>query len=435
MGGKPATNNGDVMPQILVTGTDQRGPLIKRVVRQVIAAFAKPFWKLIPRSLYMDVSSQVLTLALTRKCNIDCVFCAYQYAPKEDKVHMKDDIFQIVLKSIKEAKIRNVMLSPNIGEPTLVPHFFEKLKALRDAGVNFIEMTTNGSLLHRVGIERMLKEGPDQINISWIGFDKELYERDARPGSPKGYEQTRANVLDILRMNQQLGRPKTINIRLRGDFGLDKLLAQPEMAEVRELADELAYMNEVDDWLGVITEKDLPEGYKLQKVKAPLRKRGCMMLYSLTVHPKGDIQVCACRNIFDDPGLHIGDIRSMSLVEAYAAIPKVLDKWEAGEFPESCRKCSMYQDPAYGIMGLMKGVMKTRRSGSQTRCGSESCGSVAQPSSESENQPVAESAAEPAGCGTHGCGSDHHEHHEQHPAGPMLYQIGLLRESNTNNGI
>jgi len=82
------------------------------------------------------------------------------------------------------------------------PNFIEKIKRLRRGGVEYIEMTTNALYLHKIGIDTLLSDGPDVINISFAGFDKDMYERDFRV---KHYERTRDNILGLLRENQKLG--------------------------------------------------------------------------------------------------------------------------------------------------------------------------------------------------------------------------------------
>jgi len=334
------------MPVAIING---RGSFLKGLMRAGLSMALKPLWGMIPRTLY--VGKQQLTIGLTRMCNIDCVFCAYQHARREIKIHMPDQVFERVLNDLTHMKIRNFMVSPNIGEPLLAPGFLGKIKKLRAIGASHIEVTTNGTCLHKIGIEAILKEGPDTINISFIGFDKEMYERDARA---RVYEQTRSNILDLLRMNRAMGGVRTVNLWLRGDMGIERMLEMPEMEEVRKLASQVAVMTEVDDWLGVIREEALPEGYRIQTIKPALTKRPCTLLFDLAIHPNGDMEVCSCRNIFNDPDLYIGNIQTMTIAEAYARIPTILEGWETGLIPESCRKCSMYCDPAISLAGIVR---------------------------------------------------------------------------------
>ncbi len=236
---------------------------------------------------------------------------------------MSDAIFDLALKRIREAQIEQVMLSPNLGEPLLAPQFLEKLKKLRAAGVSKIEVTTNALFLHKIGVRAMLDAGPDKINISFAGFNqsqkgnKFMASRRSSPGIPA---------------------------------------CAPEMEEVAQLANDIEMMTEVDDWLHLITEEILPEGYTLQKESTRINKRPCVLLWDLTVHPDGDIHLCACRNINGDPDLRIGNIKEMTLLEAHAKIEEVLVRWESGNIPLMCKSCSMYGDPAIGLIGRWREI-------------------------------------------------------------------------------
>ena len=106
------------MPAVSITGKKTLGDLVKnRCLRPAAAALVKPLWRWVPRSAYLGKSPMHLGLAITRKCNANCVFCPYQFAHSEDKVHMSDAMFDLALERIREAQVAQVMLSPNLGEP------------------------------------------------------------------------------------------------------------------------------------------------------------------------------------------------------------------------------------------------------------------------------------------------------------------------------
>jgi len=161
-------------------------------------------------------------------------------------------------------------------------------------------------------------------------------------------------------MNRAMGGLRTINLWLRGNFGLERLIEMPEMEEIRKLANEISIMTEVDDWLGVIKEETLPKGYRIQTIKPALTNRPCSLMFDLAIHPNGDMQVCSCRNIYNDPDLYIGNLQTMTIADAYAKIPTILERWETGRIPQSCRKCSMYSDPVMGFAGMVRFSLKNR---------------------------------------------------------------------------
>ena len=115
------------MPSITIS---KRQSWLKNVIRGGVSSITKQFWSILPRFLYLGKSPQVLNLALTRLCNINCVFCPYQLLKKGDKIHMSDQLFAKVLHAIENSKVSEVQLSPNLGEPLLAPNFINKIKAL-----------------------------------------------------------------------------------------------------------------------------------------------------------------------------------------------------------------------------------------------------------------------------------------------------------------
>ncbi len=81
------------MPAVYITRKSYIKEFIKNILRPVTAIVIKSVWRWIPRSAYLGRSPMRLVLAITRKCNANCVFCAYQFAREEDKVHMSDSLF------------------------------------------------------------------------------------------------------------------------------------------------------------------------------------------------------------------------------------------------------------------------------------------------------------------------------------------------------
>lgn len=345
------------MPQINISKKNKSPfqELMKNFFRETAALLVRQCWSVIPRNLYLAKSDRSLSLALTRLCNVNCVFCPYQFVDKGEKIHIPEETFEKILNDMREAGIKDVQLSPNVGEPTLVPNFIDKVKALRKAGATMISLTTNATVLQKIGIESLLTDGPDRILISFAGFDEAMYRRVYR--SPL-YDRVRANVLDLLRANAAAGKPRQIILQLRGDMSVAENENLPEMREAKQLADEVFVMTEVDDWIGMIKQEMLPEGFTIQKTKSPLTKRPCAKLFDLTIHPDGDVHLCNCRNIFNDPGLHIGKIHEITISEAYSRIPAILNKWERGKYPRICWACSMYIDSADYFLGKLRRIMQ-----------------------------------------------------------------------------
>lgn len=343
------------MPQITLKYA-QKPKKSKQFWRAIASFFVRASWPIIPRALFLSKILHI-NVALTRICNANCIFCIYQFFEKEQRTSMSDKIFALVIENIKRFNIPSVMLSPNVGEPLLAPNFIDKVKAIRNAGVKHIECTTNGTMLHKIGIGKILDEGPDQINISTAGFDEEMYKRVYRSNK---YAAMRDNMLELLRENSLRKKPKVINVWLRSDIETQELLNAPEMKIVMDLACEICVMSEVDTWNGKITQSMLPGNLKVQTLIPPITFRPCRELLQIVIHPDGGIHACACRNVEEDPDLYLGNIMDDNILVAYQRLNTVFNKWERGKIPSICHRCCMYTDPAQGILGRISQLLTGR---------------------------------------------------------------------------
>jgi len=337
------------MPQINISNKNVRNEL-KQIVRFFASCVAKTIWPVIPRSLYFNHINRVC-IAITRKCNANCIFCAYQFLENRFRKPMPDEIFGIILQELRRNSVKEVMLSPDLGEPLLAPNLLDKIKAIKKTGVKIIELTTNGILLNKIGVDDFLEYGPDIINLSIAGFDEKMYRRIYRVSR---YQDIRNNTLELLIKNSKRKNPRFIRVWLRGDIEVIDQLGFKEIDIVKKYADELAVMTEVDSWNDKIAQKMLTGTMKLQTEAPKIKNRPCLVLLSITIHPDGNIHACSCRNVNNDQDLYLGNIRKIDLHTAYDNINKIFDKWEKGYIPPICQSCCMYNDPGDAILGTIR---------------------------------------------------------------------------------
>lgn len=336
------------MPQKSVKRMETYQTKFRKVV---ISPIAKIAWPLIPKRIFLG-EIRPLCVELTGVCNANCVFCAYQFYPKNrKKVHMPDDVFKRLAQEVKSAEVSYIMLSPDLGEPTLAPEFISKIETLRATGVSMIELTTNAIVLHKIGIDTLLERGPDKFNISTVGFNEAMFYRLFRC---QGYESMRRNVIELLEKNSRLHRPREINIQLRVDVPLEEIIEAPGMETVMALANDVSWMTEVDSWNGRIKQEMLPGLLRIQTTRKKILGRPCRVLFSIVVRPDGGVHACSCRNIANDPGLFLGNIMNQGLLECYHNLKHVMVKWEQGWIPGVCKNCDMYNDAADAVTGRLR---------------------------------------------------------------------------------
>lgn len=133
----------------------------------------------------------------TLNCNARCVMCYHGYAPLTGVMTMP--LFEKIVRECKEAGIRTIWLSV-YGEPLLDPHFFDRVRLLRAAGLEY-SFFTNGSLLTGEKARMLLELGGlRQIHFSVNGFSKENYELVMR-GPDR--DATYANILGFLALKKE----------------------------------------------------------------------------------------------------------------------------------------------------------------------------------------------------------------------------------------
>jgi len=123
-----------------------------------------------------------LRISVTDRCNLRCVYCM----PEEgvDLLSHKDILrYEEILKVVKVAKsigIAHVRITG--GEPLVRKDLPYLIKAIKEAGIPDLSMTTNGTLLGPQA--RVLKEaGLDRVNISLDTLDAGKYREITRTGN------------------------------------------------------------------------------------------------------------------------------------------------------------------------------------------------------------------------------------------------------------
>ncbi|MFH1702690.1 MAG: radical SAM protein [Nitrospirota bacterium] len=315
----------------------------------------KPVWNYLYLSEGVFRESLNLVIIPTKKCNANCIFCAYQFLPNSERINMPDNVFASIISNIKRLGILSVHLTSNSGEPLVAPNLLEKIKELRDAGVRTIQLTTNGILLDKIGIDQLLESGPDIINISTTAFDADMYKRLYRSNQ---FERMRNNVINLLTENKRRPKPRYITIGIRPDIPKDDVLAMSETQWLIDHADEVNITEAYGDWLGLIKNSMLLGSMKIEKPSL-LSKRPCQVLMTApAIHPNGDILACACRNIHNDPDLYLGNMLETDLGIALRKIQNIAANWHNGKIPQTCHRCTMYGDPSYYWSGYLRRLIQ-----------------------------------------------------------------------------
>lgn len=121
-----------------------------------------------------NLPSGTLRIVLTTGCNFKCKYCfAEGESDRKFRVLDLNKLKKVILIG-KEFGITNVKLTG--GEPLLYPHLEELLSYLREIKINYIDLTTNVSLLDDNKIEMLNKYGVNALTFSLDTLNKEKFE-------------------------------------------------------------------------------------------------------------------------------------------------------------------------------------------------------------------------------------------------------------------
>jgi len=141
-----------------------------------------------------------ITLELTSRCNISCVFCPRKFMTKQ-----QGDMDVTMVKRLLDEMADHlpVTLVPFFrGEPLLHPNYVEILRYAKKKGIGPIQLTSNGTLLDLAHAEELLDLEVDFLSFSLDTIDPKLYE-STRRGS--NYKKVVDNILQFLELKSRRG--------------------------------------------------------------------------------------------------------------------------------------------------------------------------------------------------------------------------------------
>jgi hypothetical protein len=282
-----------------------------------------------------------LHIELTNICNANCIFCAYSLQARI-KMIMQKEIYSKALGDYSALGGGELRLETCLGDPLTDPDFVERIRQARThPEITRITTLTNGINLDRIGIEKILCSGLDEIGISTGPWDEELYKLIYRSSN---YIRMRNNVVGLLEKNLETGKRVQIKILFRSNLSMKKTLGLADYKKIRHLPHKVEFNTDFDAWIGSIRQKDLIPGMHLRPLSS-LEREPCYWLYDgPIIFADGKVGLCGCRDFNADSELIIGDIRENSLLDLWRSEKtfRLRQRFWAGDFPDICRKCSAY---------------------------------------------------------------------------------------------
>lgn len=287
----------------------------------------------------------------TNRCNFRCLFCPESFSDFAEKTGgyatIDDALFQRILDEISYHRVTRVVRFYMMGEPLLNPRLPDMVRRTKIAGVERIEVTTNGSFLSEKLCNELLDSGLDYLRVSIYSVDEARHKTIT--GSELSVATIRENIARFRRLRDQRGkRTPFLYLKMIDAFSESENDAFLDM--YRPIADE-AVIERPMNWNGfdernVVTQTYAATGVELAEDVDSLLyrypKHVCPFpFYSVAVNADGDVVACC---VDWNRSTKIGNLTSASLTEvwngeALRAFRKMHLVRRRCENP-SCRNCS-----------------------------------------------------------------------------------------------
>jgi len=286
-----------------------------------------------------------LIIIPTTICNANCVFCANRFLRDKRQI-MTFDMFKKVVDEYEKLGGKRINITPTIGDIFTDPGIFQKIRYLEKKNIDY-GFYTNAILLDRY-IDEILNSKIPKLHIDIADvvpkYDSEVFQI-SEVISAKRLE----SILNLLKQAEIKKSKLLIQLCFRGKRSPKKIFKDlrksPFFKYYKKKTLELSFLQEYDNWGGLIADKDL---LGTQGLKRPprVRKYPCQALFNLSILPNGDVRLCGCRCLKTlDDELIIGNIKKDSLKELIKSKKwkALINKYEIKDIPRVCRSCSFYR--------------------------------------------------------------------------------------------
>lgn len=283
----------------------------------------------------------IVELETVNICNAKCVFCMYKMA-KLKPMKMPDALFERVVHQISLSNIKQLCLTPMLGDPLLdnsVAHRANKLK--QSCKYDELRLVTNGLAfdLHSDDTLTLLLSSVDRLQISLAPNGEVYYQMF-------GVDRFEHLLIQLNRLDTII---KTYNLRPRqliingracgDDFHVDSRLNDVISRLCGNI--EIKWLRQYKDWGGQIN--SLPLSTVVNKEN---RQGMCISPCNFSLSPHiycdGKVGLCACAGA--DNSLIIGDLSINSWQEILTSDHRInlILSFLNGTMPHYCSQCSFY---------------------------------------------------------------------------------------------
>jgi wyosine [tRNA(Phe)-imidazoG37] synthetase (radical SAM superfamily) len=145
---------------------------------------------------YLSAYPSEITVELTNKCNLDCIFCPHGKM-KRSQGFMEFPLFKKIIDEVS-GFIECIDLDL-LGESTLHPEVFDMITYCKKSGLKAV-LNSNMAKVDRALAKSLIDSGLDMLVMSIDGVKKQTYENLRRGAS---FEETKNNIYSLLRLESK----------------------------------------------------------------------------------------------------------------------------------------------------------------------------------------------------------------------------------------
>jgi len=143
-------------------------------------------------------------IELSPRCNFRCGFCSLSARVVQPKTDMDLNLFKRITKEMLDAGVEEIGVF-YIGESTINPDLLEAaILYLKEIGMPYVFLTSNGSLATPAIVERVMKAGLDSLKWSVNACDEAQFAT-IMAVSPKMFRNTIKNIQEAFKIRNEKG--------------------------------------------------------------------------------------------------------------------------------------------------------------------------------------------------------------------------------------
>lgn len=263
-------------------------------------------------SLYPPTEDAELRLELTNACNHRCCFCINSSITRKI-VHMEDDMIYRIIREAAELGVKKAGYFMN-GEPFLSKRLADYVRVSKEAGIEYVYITTNGALATPERLTPVLEAGLDSLKFS------------INAGTPESYRLVHGRddyeaVMENLKFAHQYREKSGLKYRILSSCVVTRQIqdeVELHAQNVEPYVDDLVFF-QATNFAGQVVDKAVELSVsvmnpRIQQFAFAMQPPCKLLSSSINVTCEGYLTLCCSEA---NNMMVVEDLRGMSLKEAW----------------------------------------------------------------------------------------------------------------------